>query len=190
MGWTYTHRPEKQSIKDFLIIQLFTIDGETPSEHIELLSLAVKKQVGYGAVKDKTTNKVWGLVCHLNFAPSEHHNTGYKSVHEDMGPYETECPDRILDLLTPTTSESSNTWRTLCREYNNIKKAAPKLTDGCVIKLASGIKFKNGETLDTFQVVKRGRRTNYRNGNTNYHITNLNSRKYSIVNPTPRELAT
>ena len=43
-------------------------------------------------------------------------NFGMKSMDETMHPYYYDCPKAILDLLTPTDSESANEWRAKCRE--------------------------------------------------------------------------
>ena len=41
---------------------------------------------------------------------------------EEMGPVVSECPNRILDLLSPTNEESALAWRSRCREFNNLRE--------------------------------------------------------------------
>lgn len=188
MGTTCTHRPEGQSIKDFLINELFTSyeqGNPTPSTRLELLDLVVKERVAYGAVKQLQDGSVFGLVVAISYYPSDRHNTCYKEMSEDMGPYESRCPDRILDMLTPTTSEYANAWRARCREYNASQKSKPKLTHGCTVKLAAPVRFTNGSSYDTFLIRKDGRKTmlNAVNeyGPCGYVRLNLKNYDYTVI---------
>jgi hypothetical protein len=54
---------------------------------------------------------------------------------ETMGPVESRCPERILDLLTPTDSEYANEWRARCRAFHAASKARPKIKVGMKLEL-------------------------------------------------------
>ncbi|WP_028245434.1 DUF6927 domain-containing protein [Pseudoclavibacter soli] len=43
---------------------------------------------------------------------------------ETSGPYQSECPTRILDLLTDTDDEQARQWRARCRQYAQLKTVA------------------------------------------------------------------
>ena len=55
-----------------------------------------------------------------------------------MGPYESNCPKSILDLLSPTDNECANAWRQRCRENLEKKKDKDSLNNlpvGSVIRV-------------------------------------------------------
>lgn len=48
-----------------------------------------------------------------------------KAVHEDMGPSQFErCPERLLNLLTPTSNEYAAEWREHARSWHRRRRAA------------------------------------------------------------------
>ncbi|MEM4058437.1 MAG: hypothetical protein QXZ12_06920 [Thermoplasmata archaeon] len=50
----------------------------------------------------------------------EHNRYGLlgKIMDENMGPYNYKCPQKILDLLTPTTNTYALKFRERCEKYN------------------------------------------------------------------------
>lgn len=57
----------------------------------------------------------------------------YKPITEDMGPCYYDCPNTILDLLSPVDSEYANEWRMRCRNLN-AKPSLSRLPIGTKIK--------------------------------------------------------
>lgn len=49
---------------------------------------------------------------------------GYKDMDDGMGPVEAECPEAILQLLTPTESSYALAWRTRCWAGADERRAA------------------------------------------------------------------
>ena len=96
-----------------------------------------------------------------------------------MGPCEAECPARILNLLTPTTSGYANEWRKRCRE--RAEKRMPK--PGESFTLAVPLRFTNGATLSRFKVVRNGRETAYESLERGgwYRISRLRERELTIA---------
>ena len=160
MGWTWYHATER------------TDSGRvSPSREIRkemrrglgersiILDDAFVKGVYYAAVRDNETNEVWALVCKTGTSTKDYFDFGYKDMDEFMGPYEHDCPDCILDLLTPTDHEWANRWRKKCRERNRKEKspsAFKNLPDGAKAtwiapKWLSG--FDEGEKL----VLRKGK---------------------------------
>jgi hypothetical protein len=80
-------------------------------------TLAAKRigDVIYAAIEGQNGNgpaDVFGAVILLERARGW---TYYKVMDEGMGPFESECPAEILDLLTETTDNYSLAWRYRCR---------------------------------------------------------------------------
>jgi len=67
-------------------------------------------------------SSVFGLVVKTSSHPGDRENFCWKFITEDMGPVEANCPKRIIDLLSPTTSEYANEWRTRCLDALRIKR--------------------------------------------------------------------
>lgn len=163
MGWTYTHRGNTP-IKEFLAE---TINCE--NEHGKWLVrdiAVVKMRTAYMAVKiirrSKATGqlgmasrKVVAFVFLLDYRPyrprQPDYDTGYKDMDESMGPCESECPERILHLLSPTDHEYALNWRQRCWDNIACKKRV-RLRRDTVIETRP-ISFRDGRTRSRFRVV-------------------------------------
>lgn len=108
--------------------------------------------VCYRAVRNLETGETWALIILLR---KEDGAVCYKDMDETMGPAESECPNRILDLLTPTEHEYAQEWRARCRRHNARIAAARSLKDGVKIRFAEPVRFSCG-SADTFTVRKVG----------------------------------
>ena len=83
----------------------------------------------------------------------------YKDMSENMGPYEAQCPKRILDLLTEPQSEYAREWRERCRNHRAVKRAASaaKPAVGARVVFNEPIDFR-GLKLSDFTIVPTPRR--------------------------------
>jgi hypothetical protein len=163
MGWTYFKAPKGASTESIMA-------GEYANTWKGVIASACKGGALYAvceadAAEDKryepdANGKIrLCLVFLINRrAGKDGYNFGYKDMQETMGPYECGCPDRILDLLSPTTSEDANDWRQRCRAANAKAKSALKLRDGMIVKLPEAITFTNGAKHDTFTVRFSGKK--------------------------------
>jgi hypothetical protein len=83
----------------------------------------------------------------------------WKEQDETFGPYDTRCPDRILDRLTETDNENAKDWRAQCRASNAQELAArdraKAVAPGTIIRLAEPIEFTSGAIYDTFKFIER-----------------------------------
>lgn len=83
----------------------------------------------------------------------------WKEQDETVGPYDTRCPDRILDRLTPTENENAKDWRAKCRASNAQELAskirAKSVAPGTIIRFAEPLEFTSGATYDTFKFIER-----------------------------------
>lgn len=137
-------------------------DGMTTHEVItEELEGGTSKVVGhsgkYYAVK-VPSGDVIGVVALTEH--SREHGVVWiytKMVDEYMGPYERECPKRILDMLTPLPEGDSDPegehnyaaqWRRDCYAYAEHKKTQPKLKPGDTVRFpTTGVTLTDGRTI-------------------------------------------
>jgi hypothetical protein len=132
MGWTTTHKPKGISATDYLLHHSGALSWgpDNPATYKVLDTAIVNLKTFYAAVEriDKQTKarEVWAAIFLLGYWRGEE-NFGWKSMSEEMGPCEAECPERILDLLTETDNENALDWRKRCREFHARRKARPKI---------------------------------------------------------------
>ncbi|MCZ4354796.1 hypothetical protein [uncultured Marivita sp.] len=74
----------------------------------------------------------------------------YKDMEESMGPHEAQAPQKLLDLLSPTTKEYALAWRERCKAFAAL--SARKIAHGDTIRLAEPLEFSDGIARDTFTV--------------------------------------
>jgi hypothetical protein len=140
----------------------------------------------YLAVETIDTGAVWAGVALVQRTRSG--EVTYKEMSEEMGPNAVRCPVRILDRLTPTTSESATTWRASCRARIAERASRPTVGDGTRVRFAQPLTFSNGATRDTFEMVKgsRFRAVEIEEGrawtsSTRYHVANWRELAYSLA---------
>jgi len=141
MGWLFYRKPA--NVKAELDSKL-TWTNENGARKV-LDSAIVNFRTYYAAVEHTLptgVRQVWAAIFLLQFAGDEF---GYKDMDETCGPYERQCPERILNLLTPTDHENALQWRWDCRAYH-AQKADNKIVDGATVRFNA----KWGGNLDTF----------------------------------------
>ena len=148
MGWTWTHKEPGESIFDFFSSRW------NDEEKREDGSVILRKVLDCAVVRLKTAylayeiislnrREVVACVCLLGYS-KDYYNFGFKDMDENMGLFNYDCPERILNLLTPTSNGLANKWRYRCREMLEKKKSAPKLQVGDVLEFAQPVRFTNG----------------------------------------------
>lgn len=163
MGWTTTYKPKGEGIIEFLGRRSLNWSNEHGSG--ELIKGKVIKGVAYMAVRrtfPASENKephVFAAIYKVQMYPKakDGYTFGYKDMDESMLPYYFDCPDDILDLLSPTEVPNEVEWRSECRKRNSAS-ASIKLTKDAVVLFDHEIKFSNGDSARQFIVVdaKRG----------------------------------
>lgn len=118
MGWTFYHATNYKN--GGKVDRKKECDLLLTDEKNKVLESSLVGSVYYAAVQ--TNESVWAAVILTSGADRNDpfFNFGYKAMDETCGPCETGCPKKILDLLTPTTSEWAQEWREKCR--NKAKK--------------------------------------------------------------------
>jgi hypothetical protein len=128
MGWTQTYKRKGQSLKDFFATR-FNYQRED-GRYGKVRDCAATLSVAYLAYELGAPDKPKGvvaLVCLLRHFPRDpRYNFGYKEMDESMGPVKSECPKRILKLLTPTDEQEALEWRRRCWDRLGAKTRIPK----------------------------------------------------------------
>lgn len=140
MGTTCTHKPKGMPVVEFLTQHgCFRWSDDNPYEYRVLDSALVNLREFYATVeqvhKETGQRRVWAAIFKITLmrAPLRDwwdHNFCYKDMDESMGPYQTNCPERILKLLTPTEYMHAQDWRDACWAKIESKKARPKIQPG------------------------------------------------------------
>ena len=167
MGWSGSFYPG--SVRDFIN------DGEVERLYTcETLAKSIKGNVVYSAVKDKD-GSISAMVTLLR-----KDRDGYvmvKSVHETSGPCESECPEKILNMLSDTDAEWALAWRERCRNHKNVVRANKvKRSELDQLPIGSKIMF-NGQEHKAFENVWRNTKAE---GSTVF--VNVSNNRYSKKN--------
>ena len=152
MGRTFTHKPKSKSVREFFAESFDQDENGRSGKVIDCHSTFHEAYMAY-EYKENGSSRVIGLVCLLSYRPRDHFNFGYKDMDECMGPGVSNCPERILDLLTPTDSEYANNWRNRCRENIAKKTGIKKLKVGDVLTFERALSFNTGDELKKFEVI-------------------------------------
>ncbi len=95
------------------------------------------------------------------FRNNERDGFGYKDVCESMGPHEVDCPDRIMQLLSPVEQIPNPSYTAAWRQrvadnkqkHRATRQVAAKLKPGVIIRLEHEVSFgKSGVTALEFEL--------------------------------------
>ena len=199
MGWLYMKSLKGHSgPRQYLDAQFTWERADTISK--VLRSALVGMRVYYAAVEHilsaTDAREVWAAVCLVQYNPRDREGYifGYKDIEESMGPHECDCPETILDLLTPTDRPYAQQWRARCRAAaaaRRARAAKPKPRVGQVIVFDEPLAFSDGRSFERLEVVAntRSHRTvlfRAPGSSCLYRIPNIKSRSYRLVEPPPR----
>jgi len=117
-------------------------------------SALVKRNTLYGAVKKKSTGEVFCAVFLIRWSRN-YYNFSYKDMTEHSGPYQHDCPKRIMNLLTPLNDENDTNgwareWRKRVDEYWTKREEMSKNKD-MVIMTEEPISFMSGSNYQYFK---------------------------------------
>lgn len=152
-----------------------------------LASSCLRNKVYYAAAVptiDGVAGPAFAIVCLVRWTPraKDGYVFAYKDMDENAGPWEAECPERILALLGESDNPAALHWRRRC--IANLARAARTLEDGMRIRFASPIKFVDGHEGTDFVIRKQGRRTALAltdTGPARYRVSNLARMVFSII---------
>lgn len=156
MGWTGTYRywaNPKGAERIKAAIEQEGYFGESDGRKWDVIDSALCGNTVYLAVhftdSNKGTDIVYGAVILTGYRNGEFFT---KSMNEDCGPYECNCPKRILDKLSPTENEWAIEWRKRCDEKRKQKASDP------LAKVPLGGRVKRKDTGAILEAYQHGRR--------------------------------
>ena len=160
MGWLYMCGFSGYASPRCYLDNQFT-HADADQRSAVLASALVRMKTYYAAVERVSadgTRVVFAVVCLVDYNPrkADGFTFGYKDMDESMGPYESECPADILDLLTPTTCPHAIEWRERCRAAlaaRRLQAARPLPKPGQTIIFDEPLTLSNGQTVDRFEVI-------------------------------------
>lgn len=135
MGWTSYHLNEEWKNGKCIIDRKAECDRiltQIEDPEMQVLKSAMVGDIYYAAVKttDKGDNShIWAAVFPTRIDPGLYCNFAYKAQDETCGPFEVQCPEEILHLLTDIDSEYAKEWRERCLRYHESKKNSKLLND-------------------------------------------------------------
>lgn len=188
MGWSYGPRHKGESHKDYFS-KLFdhpngkVLDAAGGFNEVYIAFQAPEGVIGIAVQVQWVPTDAWG------------HNFGYKAAEESMGPPIQNCPQRILELLSPldqlyTPGSDSHTWagkwREACWQRILARQARPTVRAGDTVKFSKTIKFTSGTEEDTFVFVK-GSTFKGRHGYGRYRISNWRDSDFQVLSPAGAE---
>lgn len=124
MGWTYFKAPAGKRSVDIL------------REELSSLTWLDAQQVGRTIYAAVTHPKVVGAFALVVLIDRRGGQFGYKDIDESMGPYESECPARILNKLTADANEYAREWRKRCWKHANAQRETEAAAAQCAYRIA------------------------------------------------------
>ena len=164
MGWLYMQSLGGHAGPREYLDNQFTHEDERLSSKV--LRSAIVRRVYYAAIEHvrppSSEREVWACVCLTRYNPKarDGYIFGYKDMSESMGPYERDCPEPILDLLTPTDHEHALRWRADCRANaadRRARRAKPSPRAGQTIIFDEPLAFTGGRGFDRLEVIANPR---------------------------------
>lgn len=157
MGWTSYHAATKYKNGKIIIDRkeecdkifnqdMVTFNSDKVIGKFKVLKSAMVGSTYYAAVKritfatkDKPEDSiVFAAVCLTSTNAKKYYNFSYKDMDETCGPYQYNCPQSILSLLTPTDNKYANEWRKAC--FEALKQKRDRVSLGS-LPVGSEIKY-------------------------------------------------
>lgn len=185
MGWMYMHRDKGVTDKEFFSKEFNYSENGNEGRVIETSRKGSIVYIAYQTRRDDSdTYRVSAIVCLTSWNHKEKFNFGYKDIDESMGPVECNCPEKILDLLTPTEQEYAVKWRNKCRDNIKRHKNLPKLSEGMIVDFEEPFSWGgNIGEWKTFLVEKYGKRSwafrGYQGGRPVTQLLKITNMKFS-----------
>lgn len=145
MGWTFTHREKGISTKDFFAKEF---DGEG-FKVLDVAGGTLNPTNVYIAMK-LPDGKVTAVACLTKRVSRDYqYNYGWKDMSESMGPYICDCPQRIIDQLSPLDElfpdrdQDAEAWRDRVAAFRTKFDNKLKLKDGMLVMVPYELQFGN-----------------------------------------------
>lgn len=199
MGWLYLSEVHMNGIdtpKAYLDAQFtYAPDPASGRDHgLRILASSAQLTTYYAAAErymEAGSQEIFAIVCLTRFNRRDKEGLifGYKDMTEHMGPYESACPRRILNLLTPTTHEHALDWRARCHARLLLTERR-RPTNGDILTLDSEMRFSDGVHERRFVVERSGANIVLRRSDgVRCRISRLMERKWTLVPKPSRQAA-
>lgn len=160
MGWIATYRQPNRPLLEFFQDQgIFSWKDESRVKRRVIDSALVRFTEFYAAIEEievaTGVRKVWAAVILVKMTPLSEKdgcNIAYKDMDETVGPYQHNCPERLLKSLTPTDSNWANEWRAKCWNNVHVRKQLRALSPGRRFETRSTLQFSDGTNGREFTV--------------------------------------
>ena len=174
MGWTGVSIREVGRTAEE--IRAYLKNDMESGGYLKVLDISKKGNVVYMAVQNVEKKHIFATVTLISISDGEFM---WKDMDETVGPCEDDCPKKILDQLSPTTSEYALEWRKRCRAKLALGKV--KYHHGDVLEFPNEISFSNGFKGKTFILYKEGRKTMFLPYNGETDMSKLSFRSYYSI---------
>lgn len=181
MGWIFGHRNPGESTIAETFAKIFNYNKPEQKQSGKIIACKSSLNVAYMAYEiiDGDRREVIALVCLIKHV-KDYYNFGYKDMEENMGPCEHQCPESILDLLTPTTHEYAIEWRKACRDWNEKRK---RIHPGVWVRFKEPLRFRNGTRQDIFKY--QGKNLFIDQYGSRYRISSWHEYEFTITQENP-----
>ena len=142
MGWSSTGRYCMKDVKEM-------ITNEYKGRVVKMSSVG---KVIYAAIKTKDEKEIFGYV---GLTSTQNNEFYLKDLDETCGPLESNCPETILKLLTPTRNKYAIEWRERCKKTLEKEKQAKKIQVNAIIKFEKEVEFCNGKQGSIFTLIEK-----------------------------------
>jgi hypothetical protein len=109
---------------------------------------------------EKATGSFYVFAAVILISNTQKHGFGYKEMDESVGPYECDCPDRIMRLLSPIEDIPSPSYAAEWRARVAARKTADaelrtkrkQLRPGSIVTLEREVSFRDGTKATAFRM--------------------------------------
>lgn len=147
MGWSCTYKRPCQSLASFFEEHgVLSWSADLPRTYQVLDTAFVGLAEFYAALEitEKATGerRIVPLIILVKLFRKD--RDGLNICYKDIGLDRHNCPERILNLLTPTEDEGQRVWLKACLEKINARKRIPRLKKGVVMDFSEPVNFSSG----------------------------------------------
>ncbi len=183
MGWTGKHREPGMTDREFFEQEL----PKTLTEVGRIIDCATVHNTFYAVVENGPDayqpNTTWIMVV-LMQRTRDWYNLTYKEMDEAMGPAESSCPRRLLELLESRVPTPPNDWaaqwRARCWDEAHRTEQAREVKRGTIVHFLKPLRFTDGATLSTLQFDQRSTFIDPERG-CRYHVTGWRTREWEVI---------
>lgn len=176
MSWEYIRKEKETTIVECLKKELLM------KNEAELVCIEVLGNVGYATFFDRQKYNLYATVIITKQDKKQYYNFSYKIIHENENPEYANFPQKMFKILSPTDNIGALEWRKKCEEKHKKEQVlTKKLQHKSVIQFQKPILIEDSQSINTFTVIKNGKKTHFKHNGKYYKIKNWRKIKFDIV---------